>query len=159
MFQKVWTQQHALQHVKPGYQALDVISTVRFGMEKSRELEQYVWNLVIAHAARDNGVTRVFKYVDGSISPLEGMWIGLSRALELLVKRVARYADCCLLHLNCQHVGSTCPQHLYVKYKHGLAYHHPGRPAMRVRRNRTMSGTAVWDSSRSRAAAKRYSNA
>ena len=68
--------------------------------------------LKATRAARDNGVTHVLKHVNGSISVLDlcaacewvrrpgGMWNGLSRALELLVKRVARYADCCLLHLS-----------------------------------------------------------
>ena len=57
------------------------------------------------------------------------------RAPESLVKLVARHADCCLLHLSCQHVGETCPNH------HPCAQHHPGMIAMRVRKNSTTVGT------------------
>ena len=85
----------------------------------------------------------------------EGAKATRDRAIELLVSRVARHADGCLLHLSSQHVGSTCPrhhlcpQHLYVKYK---TYHHPGRTAMQVVTNSTMLGPIYWNSSRCRAA-------
>ena len=63
------------------------------------------------------------------------------------MKSVARYADCRLLHLSCQHVGAACPHHHPCPQ---LTHHHPGRIATR---NNTMLGTNYWNTSRSRAAA------
>ena len=76
--------------------------------------DQSEWEAEATRAVRDNGDTWM-GLPHCSRDRLASVLLvnaGSSRALELLVK----YADCCLLHLSCQHVGSACPPHLY---KHG----------------------------------------